>query len=55
MKNFNVVEVSLKNPNFRGRVGGFTKNNCLKSGGLRQFADLRRALSKRGGGVFEGG
>ena len=35
--------------------GGFTKNkyiveNCLKKGGLGQFADLRGAWQKRGGG-----
>ena len=36
-------------------IGG----NCLKRGGLGQFADLRRKgggpRQKRGGGVFEGG
>ena len=41
--------------------GEFTKNwyrggDCLKRGGLGQFADLKEGLGKKdGGGVFEGG
>ena len=37
-----------------GGWGVNKKNNCLKRG-LGQFADLRGAWSKRGGGIFEGG
>ena len=40
--------------------GWFTKKNNIqgalsKKGGLGQFADLRRGLAKKGGGVLEGG
>ena len=56
MENFNICMFTEKS-DFTGR--GFTKNryrggNCLKRGGLGQFADLRRAWKERGGGVFEG-
>ena len=42
-----------------GGGGGFTKNkcigeDCLKRGGLRQFADLRGGLAKKKAGVYEG-
>ena len=58
MKNFNILGVHLK---IWLLGGGFIKKqyrvgDCLKMGGLGQFANLRVGLGKKeGGGCFWGG
>ena len=57
IKNLNIYGIHLKIHLLEG--AGFTKNqyrgrDCLKTGGLGQFANLRRGIGKEEEGVFKG-